>query len=178
MIKGVQGLCVSLFVCLLALSLGACGPSQLRSSDFPTEDGGFKISDDASIVDNKDNRDILELFLAYRNAMVERDPDRLRPLVSRGYFENGSTTSDHKDDYGPEKLEDIYAELTDTVQEARYDIKIWRILREANIAHVDYEYVGSFRFRTGGKERWESLRDVNRITLVRENDQWKIAGGM
>lgn len=158
--------------------LGGCGPGILETSDFPTEDGGFGIAEEGTIEDNKENRGIIGAVLAYRNAMMARDPSMLRQFVASRYYEDASSSDTQEDDYGNEKLEDIFSDLTSVVQEVRYNIKVFRIVREANVAHVDYEHISSFRLRVDGNDRWESVRDVNRLTLVQEGDQWKIAGGL
>jgi hypothetical protein len=169
---------VTLTLALSAAALGGCGPSLLDTTDFPTTDGGFGIAEDGKIEDNTDNRAILSTVLAYRNAMVARDPAMLRQFVASRYYEDASTSDTQDDDYGNEKLEDIFSDLTTIIQEVRYNMKIFRIVREASVAHVDYEHISSFRLRIDGNDRWESIRDVNRLTLVQEGDQWKIAGGL
>jgi len=163
---------------LLVLITTACGPSMLSTKDYEAEQGTFQISEEAEIEDNKEHRGILDVVVAYRKGLVSRDPSMLRPLIATTYYENGSTTLDRDDDYGNERLEDLFAELVETVQEVRYKIVVQRIITQANTAHVDYAYEESFLILVGGRQHWESRRDVNRITLVRENNEWKIASGM
>ena len=162
---------------LLALSVG-CGPSYLETADFENPDS-FKVSGDSQIIDNAVNRTVLNQVNKYRIAMTERDASKLRDVVAKSYYENASTTDDGGDDYGNERLEQLFGEyLQDAAQEIRYEIEVTRVLEEAETVHVDYIYRCSFRYKVRGREYWESNRDVNRLTFAREGDDWKISSGM
>ncbi len=114
----------------------------------------------------------------YRIAMEQRDVEGLRALASRDYYENGSTTTDPSDDYGFDGLERVFADLKNNVKEVRYsiDIKSIDILGEA--ATVDLEYTGQYLFTVGERDRWETVTDKNRLTLRREEGDWRILNGM
>ena len=115
----------------------------------------------------------------YRIAMNDRDVTALRSLVASNYYENASTTDDTSDDYGNEKLGELFTDyLGDSVQEVRYDMDIKRLARESEMVHVDYAYAWNFRYTSEGRDHWKSERDVNRLTLVQEDGAWKIAAGL
>lgn len=162
----------------VVLLLSACGASQIETSHF-NDPANFRIAPDASIEDTAENRELLSVVKAYRDAMVARNGEALRRMVSREYFENASTTDDRSDDYGNEKLDELFTyHLGEKVREVRYDMEIKQVTRENQMAHVDYEYYAGFRYVADGRDHWESTRDVNRLTLVVEDGTWKIAGGM
>ena len=50
--------------------------------------------------------------------------DALRALASRGYYENGSTTTDPSDDYDYRGLEQLLTDVQNTVKAVKYDIEI------------------------------------------------------
>jgi len=156
----------------------ACGASTLETDDFG-QPRKFEIAEEAAIEDTPENREILSTINEYRQAMEARDAGRIKKLVSTAYYENASSTDDASDDYGNERIDELLtAYLQDSVQEVRYDMQIMEIKREANVAHVDYVYYWSFRYRQDGRDHWSSDRDVNRLTLVEEQGSWKIASGL
>lgn len=114
----------------------------------------------------------------YRLAMEQRDVEALRALASRDYYENGSTTTDPGDDYGYEGLERVFSDIKNNVKEIRYDIDIKAIDILGESATVDFEYTGQYLFTIGERDRWETVTDKNRLTLRKEDGNWRIVNGM
>ena len=147
---------------VLATSTG-CGPKYVKGTRIAYSDQKQALAD---IVER------------YRLAMEQRDVEGLRALASRDYYENGSTTTDPSDDYGYDGLERVFADLKNNVKEVRYtiDIKAIDILGEA--ATIDFDYTGQYLFTIGERDRWETVTDKNRLTLRREDGNWRILNGM
>ncbi len=133
---------------------------------------------DTQILDTPENREILEVVERYRKAMEQRDVETLESLVSRRYYENGSTTADQSDDWGFPDLDRILGELKDSVKTCVYDIKVTAIHRNGNRADVDYEGTWSFQYTDGEQDGWSRRTDVNRLSLVKEDGRWKFVAGL
>ena len=166
------------FAAIGVVVFAACGATTLQTSDFDSPDS-FLISNEAGIPSNAENKAVLDTINSYRIAMSDRDVNALRSLVASNYYENASTTDNTEDDYGNEKLEELFADyLGDAVKEVRYDMEIQRLTRDNEHVLVDYSYAWNFRYTSEGREHWKSERDVNRLTLVQEGNVWKIASGL
>lgn len=152
---------------LLVLGLGvlatACGPRFVKDTDIEY---------------TKEKQQIANLVEAYRTALTNRDTSKLRSMVSRNYFENGSTTSDPNDDYGYEGLLRLMEDLKTQVKEVRYGIDIKAIEIYKKTATVDYEYDAQYLYSTGPEERWAHRIDRNRLTFRKEGGKWLIIGGL
>ena len=131
------------------------------------------------ISDTKPNREIWDRVMEYRKAVEERDAEHLLAMVSRKYFENGSTTDETVDDYGYDELrERVLADFKDHVVEVQMRIMMRRIDIDGDRAHADYEYFYNFKYTEGGMSGWKPKNDFNRLEFVREDGAWKIAGGL
>lgn len=148
----------------MLLAATACGPA---------------LIDGTSIEDTPDKREIFDIVESYRQAMEQRDVKALATLVSPRYYENASTGSDDKDDYGYEGLrEKVLPLLQDDIKAVQFRIRLTRIEIEGDRAHADYEYWVKFLFSEGGREGWRTKNDFNRLELVKEEGIWKISGGL
>jgi ketosteroid isomerase-like protein len=123
---------------------------------------------------------LADLIERYRLAMEQRDVEALRALASRDYYENGSTTTDPADDYGYDGLERLFVDVKNNVKDVKYtvEIKEIRVMAEGESAHVDLEYTGQYLFTIGERDRWETVTDKNRLTLRKEDGNWRIISGM
>ncbi len=150
---------------LLALVTGAtgCAPALIPGTN---------------VRDTEVNREVLQTVQRYRKAMEDRDADALRALVSQRYFENASSTGDASDDWGFPDLETVLADVKGHVKTCIYDIKVTDIIIDGSKAEVDYEYTWNFQYTDGQQDSWARKSDSNRLSLLRESDQWKIVAGM
>ena len=150
---------------LLAVLLTGCAPSLIAGTN---------------IEDTPENREIVGLVDTYRKAVEERDEVTLLRMVSRKYNENGSTTDTQDDDYGYGTLTDqVLPQLHDNVKEIHYRVQIRRIGRpDAEHAYAEFEFLARFLYAEGGREKWQTLNDFNRLDLVLEDGAWKIESGL
>ena len=149
---------------LILGAVAACGP---------------KLIADSPIEDTPANREIVGKVQQYRQAMEARDPDALLKLVSRNYFENGSTTDDPGDDYGYDTLvEKVLPKLKNNVKKVQFDIVLKKVSYEGDRAFAEFEYFSKFQFVEGGEERWVARNDFNRLEFIREDGTWKITAGL
>lgn len=152
---------------LLLLTLGlvttGCGPKYVK---------GTKIEYTA------ERQALANIVERYRVAIEQRDSDALRAIASSDYYENGSTTTDPKDDYGNDGLQKVLSDLSNTVKEVRYEISIEAIEIVGDAAYIDLEYTGQYLYTVGERDRWETVTDKNRLTMRREGEQWRIVNGM
>ena len=162
----------------LAISLSGCGASMLETSDFG-QPYYFSIDEASQIPDEDPHVEILRTVQKYRDAMAQKDVATLRSMISKEYYENASTTDDLTDDYGNERLDEIFNDyLVQSVKDIRFIIQIKQLTHEGMEYYVDYEYIWNFRYEVAGQSYWQSKNDTNRMTLVKEDGAWKIRGGL
>ncbi|MBU0552783.1 nuclear transport factor 2 family protein [Myxococcota bacterium] len=147
----------------LALLLSACGPRFVKGTEIEY---------------SQERQALADMVERYRVALVGRDVQTLKSMVSEGYYENGSTTSDPTDDYNVAGLHKLLSDLETKVQEVKYKIKITSIEVYDKLATVDYEYEGQYAFLSRGAPRWATATDKNRLTFRREQGNWRIVSGL
>jgi len=163
---------------VIAFFTCACGAGVLKTKDFE-QPRYFAIDPESSIPDTDENFEILQVVQNYRNAISNRDVETLKSLVSKDYYENASTTDDLSDDYGNERLEEIFNDyLAQSVKDIRFIIEVKQLTKDGLEYYVDFQYIWNFRYEIAGQSYWQSKNDTNRITLIREDDAWKIKGGL
>ena len=150
-------------IALVAMLSTACSPKYIKGTEVPYSADKQAVSDTVE---------------RYRQAVIQRDTRALRALASDSYYENASTTVDAADDYDRKGFEHVLSELKENVKAVKYDIDITDIQIAKNTAKVDVQYRGQFLFVVAGQERWETAADKNRITLRKENGEWRILSGM
>lgn len=152
-------------VTLLTLSAAAfgCGPQYVRGTEIEF---------------SEDKQALADLVERYRVALEHRDVDALRGMVSKTYYENGSTTDDPGDDYDIRGLQKIFVDLKDQVREIKLDIELTAIELLGDTALVDYDYRTHYLFTVGEKDRWATAADKNRLMFRREKGAWHIMSGL
>ncbi|MEZ4474560.1 MAG: hypothetical protein R3F60_27995 [bacterium] len=151
------------FALVLGLFSSGCGPRYVKGTEIEY---------------SSQKQELADLVERYRVALVQRDADALRAMVSRGYFENGSTTSDPSDDYNHDGLMKVLDDLKSEVKAVRYDIQIKDIAVYDQQATVDFEYESQYLIGVGDQDRWSNKSDKNRLTFRKEKDGWRIVSGM
>ncbi|MCL2325831.1 MAG: hypothetical protein FWC40_04950 [Proteobacteria bacterium] len=150
----------------------------LQTKDFK-QPYYFAIDQSAAIPKTDEHYEILRLVQRYRDAIASRDIETLRSMISREYYENASTTDDLSDDYGIERIDEILQDyLAESVRDIRFIIEVKRLTQERYEYHVDYQYIWNYRYEVAGQSYWQSKNDINRMTIIREDDTWKIRGGL
>ena len=139
---------------LSLVTLAACAPSLIPGTTIPK---------------TADNEAILDVLRRYKNAFEARDAESIAALASDRYLDERSSTSK---DVLANKLKDELARTKDL----RLDIQVRRIDVERDRATVDYFYALAFLVDTTTAE-WQRESDEKRMTLVREQDGWKVLNG-
>ena len=160
------------------MAVTACASSFVQTKDFD-QPYYFSIDEESKIDNNDTNVEILKTVQKYRDAIAAKDVETLKSLVSKDYYENGSTTDDLNDDYGNERIEEILNDyLSQSVKDIRYVIEIKQLTSQGTEYYVDYQYIWNFRYEVAGQSYWQSKNDTNRLTLVEEDGTWKIKSGL
>ncbi len=158
---------------LVAVSSTACGNRYIESFD------PLKFDQGTLVADMPENREVLEVVGAYKDAMEKRDPQRLQGLVAEEYYENSGTSDTSDDDYGRSGLDAAISRLSERVQSLRFEIVVKDVLVEGDRAYVTYEYLWNYMYEVGDTPHWEAGRDLNRMHLVRDQGGlWKISRGL
>lgn len=148
---------------LLAIAcLLACSHATLQGTNIP---------------DIPQNREVLDAFSHYRDALEARDPTAILALAAPSYYDLG----DPAHAVGPtdfaslqKKLQSDFAKVTGIKLEAT----IKDIAVKGEEAHLDYFQVLRYAVSVPGGERWKSESDDARMKFVRVAGQWKIASGL
>lgn len=136
------------------------------------------LDDELRLRDTDDNRAIVDLVASYASSLEALDLQRIADHVSEDYYENAGTTDTTEDDYGYESLMERFALVTEHVRDMRVEIDVKSVVVDGDRADVLLEYGFTMLYSVDGLDRWETDRDVNRLQLVREQDTWRIAGGL
>ena len=175
MIKNISKI---LILIVTTLAMSACSAGFVTTKDFD-QPYFFSVDEESKIPDNDTNIEILKIVQKYRDAMANKDIATLKSMVSKDYYENASTTDDLSDDYGNELIEEILNDyLSQSVKDIRYSIEIKQLTNEGLEYYVDYQYIWNFRYEIAGQSYWQSKNDTNRLTLVQEDEEWKIKSGL
>lgn len=156
----------------------SCGAAYLKSEKLYEDEVGFAIDEKAEIPDNTDTRQIMDVLLNYRRAIVRKDVGALRRLVSERYYDNGGTTDTTRDDFAAEQLPDVYELLAQNANQIRYDLVVKKMEVADRTAFVDYEYQYAYEYKVGDSSTWDAGVDVNRLELEAEGGEWKIVSGL
>ena len=128
--------------------------------------------------DTRQNREILDVVGAYRNALEGRNVEGVMKLVSKSFFED-SGTPDGSDDFDYQGLEAKlkgWAEKTTTVRVA---MEVKQITLEGPLAKVRYFY--DLNFLIPGPNNtsvWRRETDTKEMRLRQENGAWRIVSGV
>lgn len=172
---------LQLFLVLsLTTLLAACGPSYLQtdSDENWQESGGFRIDEEAEIFDTPEHRQLVDLLVKYREAMVEKNVGQLKRLIAIDYYENAGTTDTTTDDYGASDLASIFEMVSKHASQIRYDVVLKNIEIDGDEASIDYEYRYAYRYEVGEQQTWDAGVELNRIELEDRDGEWKIVSGL
>src|SRR6478672_3333462 len=137
----------------------------------------FNVIPGTKVVDNKINREILEVCEKYRRAMEDRDAATLLALAHPSYYEDSGTPGGN-DDYGYQGLRDVLARRLAQLRTLRYNIEYRKIDVEGHHAKVDIRYDASFQLATEMGDRWERKQNDKRLELEHDGKRWLIIAGM
>ena len=141
-----------------------------------------KYIGDSRIEDNSDNREVLRVIEQYRRAVEDKDVDRILALTSDKYFEDPGTPHEPRDDYDKAGLKRRLEEAFAHVEDQHLQINARKIEWGDDEETVAVDYLYDYRFRVelpgGAKDDWRKEMDVNRVELVRVDDDWKFVSGL
>lgn len=132
------------------------------------------------IEDTEENRSVLEVVEHYRRAMEDKDLDRILSLISDSFFEDPGTPHDPKDDYDKARLKERLTESFARLKEQRLDISPRKVKIDDEERGAQVEYVYDFRYLLAlpQGDLWKQDIDVNRLTLRKEGETWKVVSGL
>jgi hypothetical protein len=130
-----------------------------------------------TVVDNKVNRELVDVCERYRHALEDRDAATLLTMASPSYFEDSGTPKGD-DDYGYGGLKLILQKRLGALRTLRYNIEYRKIEVEGSHAKVDIRYDASFQIATEMGDRWERKQNDKRIELENDGRRWLIVSGM
>lgn len=168
----------NLVLLVMVSFLMACGSAYLEADEHYPEERGFTIDEEAEIADTLEHRQVIDILLQYRNAVVRKDVGSLRRLVSEDYYDNGGTTDTTRDDFGVDQLPDIFELIAQHAEQIKYDVTVKDVAVTDDVAYVDYEYEYAFQYKVGEQTSWDAGLEVNRLELGRRNGEWKIVSGL
>lgn len=129
------------------------------------------------VPDTAENREAIQFVERYRHAVERRNVGEILSLVSvRFYDDNGTPTTGDDRDY--DRLREELASVADRLLDVRYEMRYRRVTLEPNRVLVDYTYTSSFKIATPQGDQWETRLNDNRIELVREDGELRIASGI
>lgn len=167
-----------MLTCSLILTT-ACGPDYLQDDEDPYKDHkGFRIDQEAEIKDTVEHRQVMDVLLQYRQAMVNKDIGTIKRLVSENYYENAGTTNTTQDDYGAEQLEQLYELVSQHAEDVKYDVTVKAMNVDGDRASVDYEFDFAYHYKVGDKVAWDAGVEVNRLEMESSDGEWKIVSGL
>ena len=162
---------------MLLLSIG-CGPEYLRTETNYAQASGFQIDKEAEIHNTDANREVVDLLLRYRNAMVSRNVGELKRMIGDGYYENAGTTDTTTDDYGAAELDKVFEMIANHTQSVKYEITVKALRIDGERASIDYEYRYAFQYQVDEQASWDAGTEVNRLELESQDGEWKIVSGL
>jgi len=138
-----------------------------------------KMIEGTNVKDTDDNRVIYDIIMKYNKHLEEKNIDELMNLVSKRYYD-GVGTIDSSDDYGYSQLRAILEKRFSQIKEIFQVIKIDKIIhnKKTKKYHVVYQYDAKFLMNIGDNNKWHKKIDTNQISLVKEDNKFKIIKGL
>lgn len=127
-----------------------------------------------TVPDTPENREVLAVIDAYRDAMVARDADALLRLAHPLYRETQGTPSPD-DDYGYPELERTLRQTLGAVTEIELRLRVDRVQWHTPFTvQVRVESYGRFRL---GQLGWQNRHDFHLFELMRFEGEWRFIEG-
>lgn len=139
-----------------------------------------KYIGNSRVEDTAENRAILQVVEQYRRAMDDKDVQRILELTTDDFFEDPGTPGDPSDDYDKiglrTRLEATFAKVEE--QRLRIDVRKIQIVDDGKRAFVEYRYDLRYRLNLPNASEWRDATDLSRISMKRQDGDWKITGGI
>ncbi len=131
------------------------------------------------VVDNEENRKIIQFCEEYRRAVERRRIGELFSLAHPNYYEDGGNI-DASDDIDYAGLKEFLRDRFSGTRAIRYEIRYRRVQEgPQDTILVDYTYSASYKIPgENGEESWHRQVADNRLELLPEKDSFRILSGM
>lgn len=137
-----------------------------------------KLIPGTEIRDTDENRQILEVMGAYKNALENRNADGIMKLVSPAFFDDGGTP-EGGDDFDYQGLRAKLTTWVEKTQAVRASLQVKRIDVVGAMATVRYYFDVNFQIRgPDGAPIWKRETDTKEMKLRLENGRWMIIRGI
>jgi hypothetical protein len=131
------------------------------------------------VEDTPEARDVVAFVEKYRQAVVDRDVNKLVQLASKDYYDDMGTPQGDDDVDLDGLRERLAATFRAELLSVHYDIRYRDVTFLPTKVLVDYTYIGRFRLISPEGSRWERRLADNRMVLGREkNGTYAIMSGM
>ena len=130
-----------------------------------------------TVVDNRQNREVIEVCEKYRHALEDRDGALLLSMAHPNYYEDSGTPKGD-DDYGYEGLKNVITHRVSALRAVRYNVEYRSVEVKGNHAKVDIRYDASFQIATDMGDRWERKQNDKRLELENDGRRWLFIAGM
>lgn len=156
---------LSLFALCLACAVSALGCTHQTILNTDVEDTDL-------------NRKVIEYCEIYRHAVEQRNTARLLEMAHPSYYEDGGNV-DASDDLDYAGLRDYLNEKFLMARAIRYEIHYRQVSDgRKDTVLVDFTYSASYKIPTTRGDVWRRRVADNRLTLLREGDNFRILAGM
>jgi ketosteroid isomerase-like protein len=129
------------------------------------------------VEDTPDNRALVQLVEAFRQAFERKDIDALVGMASPRFFENAGN-NDAADDYNYDGLREHFGEHFKQIEKVTLDVHLRDVVVSGETAYVDYRFVTRYLMKLPAGDKWKVTDDVNRMNLAKEDGNWKVISGM
>lgn len=134
--------------------LAACGPKLIPRTE---------------IVDSKDNRDLIDVLMKYKEAFEAKDAKAVAALASPHYL-------DARDSISYETLEKQLTAYFEKTKQIHMEVTPRRAAIEGDHGRLDYIFALNYVLNTS-EPQWRSQTDDKRMTFEREGNGWKVTSG-
>lgn len=154
----------ALALALIALTAGGCQKP--------------KFIPKTRVIDNKHNREVLQVVERYRLAMERRDTAGVLALVHPTYRDQ-SGTPEADDDLDFEQLKQLLKTRFKRATRIRYHIEYQGLSTKGREAMVDTWIDATFVYeQPDAMPRWRRFTDYNRYRLVKDGETWRFLSGL
>jgi len=129
------------------------------------------------LADTPDHRQLIKVMEDFRAAYEKKDVDGLVALASKRFFEKSGST-DTEDDYAYEGLNKHFSEHFKKIDKIALDYTLKDIRVEGENATIDFHFKTRYLMKLPSGDKWQVTNDLHRMTLAKEDNQWKVLSGM
>jgi len=130
------------------------------------------------VVDTPMNRSVVNVVMAYKNALEAKDQQAILSLCSMRYFEDKGN-ADPNDDYGYSTLKDVeLPKFFANIKEVQLELEIKEVTVKQDRATADFRFFYKMNMALASGEKWGADAEINRIELALEEGVWKIISGL